>query len=219
MRRIDDLPKHAKPRERIFFEGACSLTDKELLAALLGSGGAQQHVLALATQILKVIDRKGVSLTLEDLLTVKGVGVAKASQIIAALEFSRRRFTNSPRIISAEDVVSEVAYLARRKQEHFICLSLNGAQELIKTRVVTVGLVDMCQVHPREVFAEPLKDRASAIIVAHNHPSGLVIPSEADCTVTKILREAGQLLGVALIDHVIFNHKEYYSFREHGIIL
>ena len=99
-----------------------------------------------------------------------------------------------------------------------MCSSLNGANEIIATRVVTVGLVNQSQVHPREVFADPITDRAAGIIVAHNHPAGSVKPSNADRKITVRLREAGDLLGIRLVDHLIFNHQEYFSFAEHRLL-
>ena len=105
-----------------------------------------------------------------------------------------------------------------RKQEHFLCVSLNGANEVIQTRVVSVGLVNKTQVHPREVFADPITDRASAVIVAHNHPAGGTSPSREDREVTQQLKFAGETLGIRLLDHIIFDRKGYYSFLEKGEI-
>lgn len=102
------------------------------------------------------------------------------------------------------------------RQEHFLCISLNGGHEVIAVRTVSVGLVNKTQVHPREVFADPITDRASAIIVAHNHPAGSLEPSREDITVTQQLKSAGQTLGIQLLDHIIFNHRGYYSFLENG---
>jgi DNA repair protein RadC len=98
----------------------------------------------------------------------------------------------------------------------FLCISINGANEVITTRVVTVGLVNRSQVHPREVFADPITDRAATIIIAHNHPSGDLIPSKEDTEVTRQLKAAGETLGIKLLDHIIFNNKGYYSFLEHN---
>ncbi len=109
------------------------------------------------------------------------------------------------------DVLPLIRHYADRKQEHFICISINGANEVITTRVVSVGLVNKTQVHPREVFADPITDRASAIIVAHNHPSGGLIPSKEDVEITKQLKSSGEILGLELLDHMIFNDKGYYS--------
>ena len=104
--------------------------------------------------------------------------------------------------------------MADRKQEHFLCISLNGAYEVIAVRTVSVGLVNKTQVHPREVYADPLTDRATAIIVAHNHPTGSLTPSKDDIIITRQLKSAGETLGIRLLDHIIFGHKGYYSFQE-----
>lgn len=104
--------------------------------------------------------------------------------------------------------------MADRKQEHFLCISLNGANEVIATRTISVGLVNKAQVHPREVFADPITDRAAAIIIAHNHPTGNVTPSKDDVEITRKLKAAGETLGIKVLDHIIFSHKGYYSFLE-----
>jgi DNA repair protein RadC len=135
------------------------------------------------------------------------------------LEFSRHRIRpEGLRISFPPDVLPLIQHYADRKQEHFLCVSLNGANEVIASRVVSVGLVNKTQVHPREVFADPITDRASAIIVAHNHTAGGLTPSKEDIEVTKQLKAAGATLGIKLLDHIIFNHKGHYSFLEHGEI-
>lgn len=111
-----------------------------------------------------------------------------------------------------------IRHYGDRKQEHFICISLNGANEVIAHRVVSIGLVNKTQVHPREVFADPITDRAAAIIVAHNHPSGGIAPSSEGIAITEQLKGAGETLGVKLLDHIIFNQKDYYSFLENGLL-
>lgn len=143
--------------------------------------------------------------------------MAKATLIAAALEFARRRIRPEGLKISfPADVLPLIQNYADRKQEHFICVSINGANEVIKSRVVSVGLVNKTQVHPREVFADPITDRASGIIAAHNHPNGSLSPSNEDIEITKQLKFAGETLGIRLLDHIIFNHKGYYSFLESG---
>jgi DNA repair protein RadC len=154
---------------------------------------------------------------LESLKEIEGVGLAKATLIIAALELARRRIRpEGLKITFPTDVLPLITHFADRKQEHFICISINGANEVITTRVVSVGLVNKTQVHPREVFADPITDRASAISVAHNHPASSLMPSKEDIEVTQRLKAAGETLGIKLLDHIIFNHRGYYSFLEHG---
>ncbi|HUX11678.1 MAG TPA: JAB domain-containing protein, partial [Spirochaetia bacterium] len=144
---------------------------------------------------------------------------AKAALLSAAIEFSRRQLCPERRRIAfPADVLPLVRHFADRKQEHFISLSLNGAHEVSAVRVVSVGLVNRTIVHPREVYADPVTDRASAVIVCHNHPSGNVDPSSEDREVTRRLAAAGETLGIPLLDHVVFSERAYYSFLEHGEI-
>lgn len=215
MKKIKDLSKSDRPREKLQAKGAEAMSDVELLAILLGSGTRNHDVLTVAGGILKALDGQNEKLSLEALQKIDGVGPAKATLIAAALEFSRRRIRpEGMRISFPPDVLPLIRHFADRKQEHFICVSLNGANEVITCRVVSVGLVNQSQVHPREVFADPITDRASAIIVAHNHPSGSLEPSREDMEITRQLKTAGEILGIRLLDHIVFNKRGYYSFLE-----
>lgn len=219
MKKIVDIPKHERPREKLQEKGAQSLSDLELIAILLGRGVEGHDVLSVADRVLKVMDAANGRPTLNELQMIEGVGPAKATLIEAALEFARRRIRPEGLKISfPPDVLPLIRHFGDRKQEHFICISLNGANEVIAHRVVSVGLVNKTQVHPREVFADPITDRASAIIVAHNHPSGELKPSKEDTEITKQLKAAGETLGIKLLDHIIFNQKDYYSFLEKEIL-
>lgn len=216
-KRIADIPKLERPREKLLQKGAAALSDLELMAILLGSGTKSHDVLTVADRILKTIDKAGVNPSVNDLMDIEGVGPAKATLISAALEFARRRIRPEGFKISfPPDVLPLIQHYADRKQEHFICISLNGAKEVIAVRTVSVGLVDKTHVHPREVFADPITDRASAIIVAHNHPAGSLTPSTKDVEITERLKAAGHTLGIKLLDHIIFNHKGYYSLLENN---
>ena len=213
-KRIKEIPKSDRPREKLQHKGAEALSDLELMAILLGSGTKSHDVMKVASRILKTLDGTKKP-SIEELLKIEGVGLAKATLIAAALEFARRRIRpEGLRISFPPDVLPLIKHYADRKQEHFICISINGANEVITSRVVSVGLVNRTQVHPREVFADPITDRASAIIVAHNHPSGSLNPSKEDFEITKQLKSAGETLGIRLLDHIIFNHKGHYSFME-----
>ncbi|MCC6221007.1 MAG: DNA repair protein RadC [Deltaproteobacteria bacterium] len=212
-------PLKDRPREKLKLNGAKFLSDAELLAVLLGSGLKGKSVFRLAEELLPVIDARNGDLGPQDLVGIKGIGAAKSLLICAAMEFSRRRIPSRERKIrAAADVLPLVSYLSDRKQEHFMCISLNGAHEVIACRTVTVGLVNLCQVHPREIFADPLKDRACSVIVAHNHPSGELEPSEEDKALTKRLAEAANVLGVRLLDHIIFSPRGFLSFKERGLM-
>lgn len=219
MKKIKDMPIQDRPREKLLQKGAEALSDQELIAILLGRGTEGHDVMAMAKKVLKVLDATNCNPTIKDLQEIEGMGPAKAALIKSAMEFSRRRIKPEGLKISfPPDVLPLIRHYADRKQEHFICVSLNGANEVITSRVVSVGLVNKTQVHPREVFADPITDRASAIIVAHNHPAGGLTPSKEDIEITNRLKSSGETLGIKLLDHIIFNHTHYHSFLESGEI-
>jgi DNA repair protein RadC len=181
MKTIKDLPEHSRPREKLRERGAAALSDEELVAAILGMGTAGVDVRTIARQVTALLREQRADLTLDALLQVPGVGLAKASQILSALELARRYLMrDTARVATAADVLPLLADIAGKQQEYFVCISLNGAHEVIETRVVTIGLLDGSPIHPREVYANVLADRAAAVIFAHNHPSGDVQPSDAD---------------------------------------
>ena len=212
-----DIPKDDRPREKLLRKGAAALNDQELLAVMLGKGTPELDVMTLAGKLLPAIDEKGIGIREEDLESFAGVGNAKAALIMAALEFARRRIKpEGAKIQAPADLLPHVRHYADRKQEHFLCASINGANEILNIRVVSIGLIDRTTVHPREVFADALADRAAAVIVAHNHPSGGIEPSAHDIEATAQLKAAGAVLGITLLDHIIFNRAGYYSFLEAG---
>ena len=214
---IHDIPAADRPREKLLRKGAQALGDQELLAILLGKGTPGMDVMTLAAKLVRIIDEKGLELAAKDLSQFPGVGDAKATLILAAIEFARRRIKpEGAKIETPADLLPHVRHYADRKQEHFLCASINGANEILNVRVVSIGLIDRSPVHPREVFADALSDRASAVIVAHNHPSGGLEPSASDIEVTAQLKAAGAIVGIALLDHIIFNRTGYFSFLEAG---
>jgi DNA repair protein RadC len=215
MRKVKDIPKDDRPREKLTKKGAEALSDLELMAILIGRGIEGHDVMAVAERVLTATDADRGKINIETLQKIEGVGPAKATLVAAALEFARRRIKPEGFKISfPADVLPLIRHYADRKQEHFLCVSLNGSNEVITVRVISVGLVNRTQVHPREVFADAITDRANAVIVAHNHPSGGVHPSKEDVEITSRLKGAGEILGIKLLDHVIFNQKEHYSFLE-----
>jgi DNA repair protein RadC len=217
-KKIKDIPELERPREKLLKKGPRALKDWELLAVLLGKGTAKQDVVSLAEKLVPVIDEKGLDVSVEDLAAFDGMGEAKAALVLAAMEFVRRRVKpEGIRIEAPADLLPHVRHYADRKQEHFLCASVNGANEVINIRVVSIGLIDRSPVHPREVFADPLMDRASAIVLAHNHPVGPLTPSDSDVETTRRLRQAGDLMGIAVLDHLVFNQTDYLSFLESGI--
>ena len=214
---IDQIPEHDRPREKLLARGAKALSDQELLAILLGKGTPAIDVMTLAHKLAKVLDEKGLNLRAEDLKQFGAVGDAKATLILAAIEFARRRIKpEGTKIETPADLLPLVRHYADRKQEHFLCATINGANEVLNVRVVSIGLIDRSPVHPREVFADAVADRASGIIVAHNHPAGALEPSPNDMEVTCQLKNAGEIVGIELLDHIIFNRNDYFSFLENG---
>jgi DNA repair protein RadC len=216
---IKDLPEHARPREKLRERGASALTDEELVVAILGMGTVGVDVRTIARQVASLIRERKQGLTLDHLLGVPGMGLAKAAQILSAFELARRHLLKETvKITGARDALPLLSDIAGKQQEYFVCISLNGAHEVIEKRIVTVGLLDKSQVHPREVFADVLTDRAAAVILAHNHPSGELKPSNSDLKIHEQLTEAGRILGIRILDHVIVSKRGYYSFQEAGLI-
>src|SRR5262245_31098904 len=202
---IDQIPKHDRPREKLLAKGAEALSDQELLAVLLGKGTAQMDVMTLAAKLVRVIDEKGLGVRADDFTGFEGVGEAKATLILVAIEFARRRIKPAGmKIETPADVLPLIRHYADRKQEHFLAVTINGANEVLNVRVISIGLIDRSPVHPREVFADAVAERASGIIVAHNHPAGGLEPSPADIEATKQLKGAGQIVSIELLDHIIF---------------
>jgi len=219
MKRIKDIPEFSRPREKLKEKGVHALSDTELIAIILGSGIKGQDVRAIASKIARLIVDSKDKLSLEMLLTIEGIGIAKASQILAGFELARRYIVKeSIKIKEAKDVLPLLNGIADKKQEYFVCISLNGTNEVIEKRIVTVGLLDKTQVHPREVFADVITDRAAAVIFAHNHPSGELKPSSSDLKIHEQLTEAGKILGINVLDQIIVSKKGYYSFQEEGLI-
>ena len=170
--KVLDKPKIDRPREKLARYGTARLSDLELLMAIIGSGNARADVGKIARQVLKLLRTKGGELSYDDLRGVVGLGEAKIPVIVASLELARRYLLDSdqPIIDSPEKAVELLADIRDKKQEYFVCLTLDGANRLIAKRVVTIGTLTASLVHPREVFADAIADRAASIIVAHNHP-------------------------------------------------
>ena len=210
---MSERPKDLRPREKLQRRGASSLGDYELIMAIIGSGNAAADVTQISREVLKVIKTRGNDLQYDDLIKIKALGPAKATQLIASFELWRRRLVapDRPVIDNINDVVAQLADIRTKKQEHFICMTLDGANRLINRRIVTIGILNASLVHPREVFADVITDRAAGIIVAHNHPSGTIEPSPEDIQTTKRLKQAAELLGIGFYDHIIVTANDYRS--------
>jgi DNA repair protein RadC len=174
----------------------------------------------LSQSVLDLYQKNPVELIApEKFRSIGGLGTAKAAQLAASLEFSRRRITPAVKKISSPaDAVPLLYHYASIKKEHFLCISLNGAHEVIALRVVSIGTLNRTIVHPREVYSDALTDHAAGIICAHNHPSGNTEPSREDIELTERLRDAGNILGISMLDHLIVSETGYYSFLEHGLL-
>ncbi|MGB5218844.1 MAG: DNA repair protein RadC [Smithella sp.] len=218
MKKIKELPQHDRPREKMREKGVAALTNEELVQVILGRGVEGHDVRSMSQKIARILEQRKGHLAESDLKDIRGVGEAKRYQLLAAFEIARR-FTKSDsvRINGTEDIIPLLQDIAAKPQEHFVCISLNGANEVIEKRIVTVGLLDRSQVHPREVFADAIADRAAAVVLAHNHPSGDIRPSDADLKMHNQLIEAAQILGLRVIDHIIIGKKDYFSFNNEGL--
>ncbi|MDC7125571.1 MAG: DNA repair protein RadC [Spirochaetales bacterium] len=217
---ISITPKQERPRELLFEHGPEYLSDQQLIAIIIGSGTKGNNVMRLSKKVLNVYLKNPIEvLRPEVFCEIDGMGQAKAAQLSAAMEFARRRITtNTKKLTSPADVVPILFSYTTCKKEHFICISLNGAHEVIAVRVVSIGTLNKTLVHPREVFSAPLTDSAAGIICAHNHPSGTTEPSHDDIRLTERIQKAGEILGIRLLDHLIISVSGYYSFLENGLL-
>jgi len=216
---IKEIPEYDRPREKLRTKGAAALSDEELVQVILGRGVEGHDVRSMSKEIAGIIQKKKTGLTETDLTAIPGMGPAKAYQLIAAFELARRHLIKeTTKITKAEDVLPLLTDIASKQQEYFVCISLNGANEVIEKRVVTIGLLNHSQVHPREVFADVIADRAASVIFAHNHPSGELNPSDADLKIHEQLVQAAKILGIRVLDQVIVTKKGYCSFQELGLL-
>lgn len=222
---IKDLPLDERPRERMKRLGAESLTNAELLAILLRSGTREETALQLAEKILaKVAGLRNLpDLTIEELQEIKGIGLAKAVQIKASLELGKRIATTLRDFHISITTPQDVAELCMEDmryydKEHFKIILLNTKNQVISTELISIGSLNASIVHPREIFTLPIRKSAAAIILVHNHPSGDPTPSNEDLKVTRRLCEAGRILGIEVIDHIIIGEGRFFSFREKGIL-
>ncbi|WP_169714814.1 RadC family protein [Spirochaeta cellobiosiphila] len=202
-------------RERLKTEPIVNLTDVELLMLLIGHGNKQYNLVDIAYRLLEYLDTNLVKTAIPNISGVAGIGEAKSCKIQAALEFSRRRYRPFYETIkNPEEAYMAIKHLFRNDKEMFICLTLNGAHEIINTHIISIGILNRTLIHPREFFNPTIQDKAAAVIATHNHPSGNLKPSKEDMEVTKRLNESGELLGIPLLDHIIFSDTDFYSIKE-----
>ena len=222
---IRDLPVSERPRERLQKFGAEALSAQEILAVILGRGVAGESVMVTGQRLLSQFGNlKGIAgASVEELSQVKGIGLAKASQIKAAFELANRlegysETGKKPIVKTPEDVMSLLGgRLKDKKKEYFVVILLDTRNQLIKISEISVGSLDASIVHPREVFKEAIAGSAASVIFAHNHPSGDTTASDDDISLTKRLVEAGEIMGIDVLDHVIICDKNYLSLKREGL--
>jgi DNA repair protein RadC len=190
------------------------------MAVLIGTGVQGKDVIKLSKELIALLDTQFDTLSLEKLLNIHGLGRAKASQILSAIELSKRylKQKKSTKISSSNDVYDELKPYYNKQQEYFLALYLDGANHLLDTKVISIGTLNQSLVHPREVFAYAVEKRCASIIVAHNHPSGILKPSSEDISVTQRLNESGKILGIELLDHLIFTAEGFVSLKEEDVL-
>jgi DNA repair protein RadC len=220
---IREMPKVERPREKLIEKGSENLKDEELLAILLRTGTREKSALDLAKQILRKFSKKKFQkLKYEDLIKIKGIDEAKATTILAAIELTKRILKigeeTLPKIESVKDVVAQFSYLREKQREHLTALYLNARNEVVFKKHLFVGTLDANICHPREIFKYAIENNAASIILVHNHPSGDPIPSKADLEITKRIQEAGKIMGIDLLDHVIISKNKIFSFKEKKLI-
>jgi len=219
---IKNLPITEQPREKLMNHGVSNLSVSELLAILLRTGTKNMSALSLGNEIVAKCGEDISELhqvTLEELCLINGIGESKACQILSAIELGKRLkqplVMRKTKLSSPNEVVNFFsAELNESKVEKFIAVLLNTKNEIINWDVISIGSLNASIVHPREVFNRAIKRNAASFIVVHNHPSGHIDPSREDINITKRLFEAGQLIGIPLIDHIIIGREKYYSFKE-----
>jgi DNA repair protein RadC len=216
MQTLKDLSPAEWPREKLMKTGPECLSNAELLAVVLGRGQPGKDVLTLAREVVETLGQLKEDLTLDTLLAIRGIGPTKGCQILASIEFSRRFLTarKKVKIRTPKDAMPLLGSLRVAAQESVLVLTLDGNNQVIKVHAITRGLANQSHIHPRETFHPAIQDRAVSILVAHNHPSGNLEPSESDLIATRRLVEVSKTLGIPLLDHMIVSEGGFLSLRE-----
>jgi DNA repair protein RadC len=219
--RIKEMEKIELPREKLEKYGPERLTNAELLAILLRTGTEEHNVLELSKKILRKYEGQAISTaTVEQLQEIHGLGIAKACEIVACFELGRRFLKDKKYslLLTPQDVWRELEDIRASKREHFVVFYLDARNQAVKRDIVSMGTLNNSIVHPREVFEAAIQHSAAYILIAHNHPSGTPQPSDEDLHVTRRLQQAGEILGIQLVDHVIVTISEHWSFKEKGLL-
>lgn len=220
--RIKDLPVADRPREKLFARGKENLSDGELVALLLGTGSLRRNALLLAEALLRRYPLKKLShVAAQSLLAIPGIGKSKGARLIAALELGKRVFLppSLTRIVLSNivDVLPHILEFADKKQEYLLVFYLNARDELVQKEIVAVGSLNTTRIAPSDIFRVGVATPCARLILAHNHPSGEPTPSDDDIAFTKRMHEAGEIMGIALFDHLIISERGYFSFRENKV--
>ena len=206
-------------RELTLANGMSYPSNEELIMLILGKGTARMNIEKLSSKVISVINESSTENLIQNLTAIDGIGTSRALSIAAAIELGDRRHrTTKSAIKTPSDIIPYVKHFALEKREHFITVTANGSNEILSIRVISVGTINRTLIHPREVFAEALKEHASAIICCHNHPYGPCFPSKADIETTRILQKSAAILGISFLDHIIINEESFFSFLEHGML-
>jgi len=218
MPKIKDIPQIDRPRERFLKKGPDALSKSDLLAILLGSGIKGKNVQKLAQQIIQKFGKDFLNITVDDLQKISGIGQAKALQIASAISLVKRYYAdkkiNKIIIKNSQDVLSLTYDLKEKKKEYLVCLYLNARNALLKKEIVSVGLLDKTLLHPREIFYPATELNAASVILVHNHPTGDFSPSEKDVQIVEKITQAGEIMGIPIIDFIIVSENGHYSFYE-----
>lgn len=219
---MHDVEESERPRERLFELGPGALSDADLVALVFGSGSGGESVLDVAARVTRSIHLRRLHQTaVEDLLAVKGMGPARAAQLLAAAEIGRRLWPDAdpiPLVRGPETIFELTADIRRSNREHFVGFYLNSRNQVLRREIISIGSLNASIVHPREVFIPALAVSAASLILAHNHPSGDPSPSEEDLAITRRIAESGRLLGIELLDHVVVAREAYTSFKERRLL-
>ncbi|MFH2067935.1 MAG: DNA repair protein RadC [Candidatus Omnitrophota bacterium] len=218
---IKDLARVERPREKLIQYGPARLSNKELLAIILRTGGRNESVLELAGRVIRSCKSEDLSsVSYAEIRKISGIGPAKACEIMACFELGRRLLKGkvASLFLKPEDVWKELKDIRTLKKEHFIIFYLDSRNQQIEREIISVGSLNASLVHPREVFEPAVRIHAAQVILAHNHPSGNPEPSRDDLEINRRLAEAGKILGIEVIDHIIVTAAGYLSFKEKNLI-
>ena len=218
---IQSLPLHERPREKLLQKGVDSVKDHELLAILLRTRIEGKNVLEVSQSIIQKYQlEKLLQLSLQELMSIKGIGKDKACTILAAFELTKRAIKvndfSLPIIKNPQDIVNQLSSIRSHKKEHFMVLYLNARCQIIHRETISIGTVNSSIVHPREVYEPAIRCCATDIILAHNHPSGDPEPSDPDIALTHRLVDVGKIMGIEVMDHIILTQKDFFSMRAEG---